>query len=74
MHKHRLEALARNIKSHTRLRDSINASSAQTTQDNVTLEEPRITFCNMRLVFLLIIKLRLYRFPNYPGSLCLIFR
>ncbi|HAT6362073.1 TPA: hypothetical protein JAJ34_000578 [Legionella pneumophila] len=34
MHKHRLEALARNIKSHTRLRDGINASSAQTVRDN----------------------------------------
>ncbi|HAU1152989.1 TPA: hypothetical protein JBI12_13760 [Legionella pneumophila] len=32
--KHRLEALARNIKFHTRLRDSINASSARTIQDN----------------------------------------
>ncbi|HDI4874538.1 TPA: hypothetical protein PNO36_000658 [Legionella pneumophila] len=28
MRKHRLEALARNIKFHTRLRDGINASSA----------------------------------------------
>ncbi|HFF3084716.1 hypothetical protein [Legionella pneumophila] len=35
MHKHRLEALARSIKSHTRLRDGINASSAQTVRDNV---------------------------------------
>ncbi|HAT6347870.1 TPA: hypothetical protein JAN94_06885 [Legionella pneumophila] len=26
MHKHRLEALAQNIKSHTRLRNDINAS------------------------------------------------
>ncbi|HGK7682240.1 TPA: hypothetical protein ACJ6XF_000766 [Legionella pneumophila] len=34
MHKHRLEALARNIKSHTRLPDGINASSAQTVRDN----------------------------------------
>ncbi|HAT7796342.1 TPA: hypothetical protein JAZ33_08375 [Legionella pneumophila] len=34
MHKHRLETLARNIKSHTRLRDGINASSAQTVRDN----------------------------------------
>ncbi|HFS6878474.1 TPA: hypothetical protein ACH1LO_002064 [Legionella pneumophila] len=34
MHKHRLEALARNVKSHTRLRDCINASSAQTARDN----------------------------------------
>ncbi|HAT8177957.1 TPA: hypothetical protein JA361_00465 [Legionella pneumophila] len=33
-HKHRLQALARNIKSHTRLRDGINASSAPTIQDN----------------------------------------
>ncbi|HAT8180202.1 TPA: hypothetical protein JA361_12250 [Legionella pneumophila] len=32
-HKHRLEALARNIKFHTRLRDGINASSARTIQD-----------------------------------------
>ncbi|CZG42520.1 Uncharacterised protein [Legionella pneumophila] len=34
MHKHRLEVLARNVKSHTRLRDCINASSAQTARDN----------------------------------------
>ncbi|AGH52557.1 hypothetical protein LPE509_00466 [Legionella pneumophila subsp. pneumophila LPE509] len=34
MHKHRLEALARNIKFHTRLRDSINASSVRTIRDN----------------------------------------
>ncbi|HAT6934130.1 TPA: hypothetical protein JAN60_08750 [Legionella pneumophila] len=37
MHKHRLEALARNIKFHTRLRDGINASSARTIQDNVSI-------------------------------------
>ncbi|HDU8483130.1 TPA: hypothetical protein RG395_002109 [Legionella pneumophila] len=34
MRKHRLEALARNIKFHKRLRDGINASSAQTIQDS----------------------------------------
>ncbi|HFN0435289.1 hypothetical protein SC867_14185 [Legionella pneumophila serogroup 2] len=34
MPKHRLEALARNIKFHTRLRDGINASSARTIQNN----------------------------------------
>ncbi|AAU28208.1 TPA: hypothetical protein JBG74_13845 [Legionella pneumophila] len=34
MRKHRLEALARNIKFHTRLRDGINASSARTIQNN----------------------------------------
>ncbi|HAT8945463.1 TPA: hypothetical protein JBA90_08225 [Legionella pneumophila subsp. pneumophila] len=34
MHKHRLEALTRNMKSHTRLRDGINAPSAQTVRDN----------------------------------------
>ncbi|HAT1774623.1 hypothetical protein D7217_05035 [Legionella pneumophila] len=35
MHKHRLEALARNIKSHTRLRGGIDTSSAQkTVRDN----------------------------------------
>ncbi|HAT6362074.1 TPA: hypothetical protein JA346_06710 [Legionella pneumophila] len=72
MHKHRLEALARNIKSHTRLRDGINAS--QPKRFEIMLQEPCITFCNTRLVFLLIIKLRLYRFPNYPGPLCLVFR
>ncbi|HAT9719085.1 TPA: hypothetical protein JBD64_14920 [Legionella pneumophila subsp. pneumophila] len=37
MRKHRLEALARNIKFHTRLRDGINASSARTIQDNVSI-------------------------------------
>ncbi|HAT8641508.1 TPA: hypothetical protein JBB11_05755 [Legionella pneumophila subsp. pneumophila] len=35
--RHRLEALARNIKFHTRLRDSINASSARTIGDNAYL-------------------------------------
>ncbi|HAT6364682.1 TPA: hypothetical protein JAJ34_000300 [Legionella pneumophila] len=34
MHKHRLEALAHNIKSRTSLRDGINASSARTVRDN----------------------------------------
>ncbi|HAT8623441.1 TPA: hypothetical protein ACJ6J3_14545 [Legionella pneumophila] len=34
MRKHRLEALVPNIKFHTRLQDSINASSARTIQDN----------------------------------------
>ncbi|HBJ7686095.1 TPA: hypothetical protein LDO97_002232 [Legionella pneumophila] len=34
MRKHRLEALARNIKFHTRLRDGINASSTRTIQNN----------------------------------------
>ncbi|HEH5971058.1 hypothetical protein [Legionella pneumophila] len=34
MRKHPLEALARNIKFHTRLRDGINASSARTIQDS----------------------------------------
>ncbi|HCJ1049195.1 TPA: hypothetical protein R2318_000164 [Legionella pneumophila] len=34
MRKHRFEALARNIKFHTRLRDGINASSARTIQDS----------------------------------------
>ncbi|HBD7142642.1 TPA: hypothetical protein KKW64_001510 [Legionella pneumophila] len=34
MRKHRLEALARNIKFHTRLRDGINASSARTIKDS----------------------------------------
>ncbi|HAT4446532.1 TPA: hypothetical protein KKX32_000062 [Legionella pneumophila] len=34
MRKHRLEALARNITFHTRLRDGINASSARTIQDS----------------------------------------
>ncbi|AOW51398.1 TPA: hypothetical protein JBB06_12655 [Legionella pneumophila subsp. pneumophila] len=34
MRTHRLEALARNIKFHTRLRYGINASSAQTIQNN----------------------------------------
>ncbi|HAT7005321.1 TPA: hypothetical protein JBB31_06885 [Legionella pneumophila subsp. pneumophila] len=37
MRKHRLEALARNIKFHTRLRDCINASSARTIQDKVSI-------------------------------------
>ncbi|HFN0434586.1 hypothetical protein SC867_11260 [Legionella pneumophila serogroup 2] len=37
MRKHRLEALARNIKFHTRLRDGINASSARTIQDKVSI-------------------------------------
>ncbi|HAT8673098.1 TPA: hypothetical protein JBA06_05425 [Legionella pneumophila] len=34
IHEHLLEAPARIIKFHTRLRDSINAPSAQTIQDN----------------------------------------
>ncbi|HAT8687946.1 TPA: hypothetical protein JBB31_01835 [Legionella pneumophila subsp. pneumophila] len=34
MPKHRLEASARNIKFHIRLRDGINASLARTIQDN----------------------------------------
>ncbi len=34
IHEHLLKALARNIKFHTRLRDGINASSAQTIQEN----------------------------------------
>ncbi|HAT8810197.1 TPA: hypothetical protein JBA30_14625 [Legionella pneumophila] len=34
IHEHLLEAPARIIKFHTRLRDGINASSAQTIQDN----------------------------------------
>ncbi|HAT6977667.1 TPA: hypothetical protein F8R96_09115 [Legionella pneumophila] len=42
MHKHRLKALARNIKSHTRLRDGINASSAQTIRDNVGIAPHQI--------------------------------
>jgi len=37
MRKHRLEALARNIKFHTRLPDGIIASSARTIQDNVSI-------------------------------------
>ncbi|HAT1793537.1 TPA: hypothetical protein JBA38_09480 [Legionella pneumophila] len=37
MRKHRLEALARNIKFHTSLRDGINASSARTIQDKVSI-------------------------------------
>ncbi|HAT4417464.1 TPA: hypothetical protein JBE46_01530 [Legionella pneumophila subsp. pneumophila] len=37
MRKHCLEALARNIKFHTRLRDGINASSARTIQDKVSI-------------------------------------
>ncbi|HDS3848063.1 hypothetical protein [Legionella pneumophila] len=42
MRTHRLEALARNIKFHTRLRDGINASSARTIQDN-DLSYPQLT-------------------------------